>query len=511
MLSNRLRHKALFNKIVTSKEAASWIQNGMTIGFSGFTSSGDPKQLPIAIAERAHKEGKPFKINVYTGASVSPHIDSVLAEYMNLRLPFQSNDTLRKEINQGHIRYIDQHLSETGDALNTHAIPQVDIAVVEALAITEDGNIIPTTSCGNTHNYIKNAKEVIVELNLAQPLSLEGVHDIYNIPAFGRRQAIPLTSVDQRIGCTGIPVEFDRIKGIVVTNVPDTPKKLIEPDKETIIIADHLLNFLQEEVKAGRLSKKLPPLQSGVGSVANAVFYGFLRSEFSDLQLYSEVLQDSVFDLIDEGKVRFASGGALTLSEAKMNRVLQNFEKYREKIVLRPQDMSNNPEIIRRLGLITINTALEVDIYGNVNSTHVMGSKMMNGIGGSGDFTRNARISIFVTKSTAKNGCISSIVPFASHIDHTAHDTMVIITEQGVADLRGLSPRERAEEIMKNCAHPSYRNQLYDYFHEALQRGGYTPHVIEKAFSWHTRFAESGTMLEPMIKAEKPKAKMSVH
>lgn len=501
MLSNRLRNKALFNKIVTSKEAAGWVQHGMTIGFSGFTSSGDPKELPTAIAERAREGGQPFKINVYTGASVAPHVDSVLAEYMNLRLPFQSDAVLRKEINKGNVRYIDQHLSEASDALNTGAVPQVDIAIVEALAITEDGCIVPTTSCGNTHTYIKNAKEVIVEVNLAQPLSLEGAHDIYDIADFGKRQAIPLTSVDQRIGHTCIPVGLDRIKGIVVTNTPDTAKTLIEPDSETIMIADHLLNFLREEMKAGRLPKKLPPLQSGVGSVANAVFRGFLHSEFTDLELYSEVLQDSVFDLIDADKIHFASGGALTLSQAKMDTVLPNFAKYSEKVMLRPQDMSNNPEIIRRLGLITINTALEVDIYGNVNSTHVMGSKMMNGIGGSGDFTRNARISIFVTKSVAKNGCISSIVPFASHIDHTAHDTMVIVTEHGVADLRGLSPRERAEKLITNCADPSYREQLYAYFTEACGRGGYTPHVIEKALSWHTRFAKEGTMHEQIAEA----------
>ncbi|WCN37852.1 succinate CoA transferase [Aneurinibacillus uraniidurans] len=507
MLSSRIRHASLLEKIVTKETAASWIEDGMTIGFSGFTSSGDAKEIPVAIAERARAAGKPFKINVYTGASVAPTIDSVLADYMNIRLPFQSDKDLRKSINKGNVNYIDQHLSETGDALLTGAIPSVDIAVVEALAITEDGSIIPTTSGGNTHNYIKNAKEVIVELNLAQPLSLEGVHDIYDIGAFGERKPIPLQAVDDRVGRTSIPTGLDKIKGIVITEQLDTPKTLVEPDEETSTIARHLLNFLRDEIKAGRLSEKLPPLQSGVGSVANAVFHGFLHSEFHDLELYSEVLQDSVFDLIDAGKIRFASGGALTLSKEKMDVVLNHFENYRDKMMLRPQDMSNNPEIIRRLGLITINTAIEVDIYGNVNSTHIMGNKMMNGIGGSGDFTRNARLSIFVTKSIAKNGDISSIVPFISHVDHTEHDVMVVVTEQGVADLRGLTPRQRAIKLIENCAHPSYREQLYAYFNEASQRGGQTPHVLEKAFAWHVRFNQTGSMREgstlPLVEKEK--------
>lgn len=213
------------------------------------------------------------------------------------------------------------------------------------------------------------------------------------------------------------------------------------------------------------------------------------------MEVYSEVLQDAVFDLIDAGKVEFASCCSITLSDEKMKQVFSEFDNYRNKIVMRPQEISNHPEVIRRLGLISINTALEFDIYGNVNSTHVCGTKMMNGIGGSGDFARNARLAIFVTKSIAKGGNISSIVPFASHIDHTEHDVDVVVTEQGYADLRGLAPRERVEVIIENCVHPSYRGALREYYEEALTRGGQTPHVLEKAFSWHANFAKHGSML----------------
>ena len=264
-------------------------------------------------------------------------------------------------------------------------------------------------------------------------------------------------------------------------------------------MAGYLLDFLRKEIAAGRLTEKLAPLQAGIGSVANAVLHGMLDSEFTDLEVYSEVLQDAVFELIDAGKVRVASACSITLSEEKGKQVYTQFEKYRDKVILRPQEISNLPEIIRRLGLIAINTALEADIYGNVNSTHVGGTKMMNGIGGSGDFARNARLAIFVTKSTAKNGEISSIVPFVSHVDHTEHDVDVLITEQGYADLRGLAPRERAELIIEQCAHPKFRKPLWDYYREALQYGGQTPHVLEKAFSWHVRYAKTGSMLEKVL------------
>ncbi|WP_313470411.1 acetyl-CoA hydrolase/transferase C-terminal domain-containing protein, partial [Lysinibacillus sp.] len=170
-------------------------------------------------------------------------------------------------------------------------------------------------------------------------------------------------------------------------------------------------------------------------------------------------------------------------------------EKYKDKIMFRPQEISNNPEVIRRLGVISFNTAIEVDIYGNVNSTHINGTKIMNGIGGSGDFARNARITIFVTSSLAKDGAISTIVPFVSHIDHTEHDVDVIVTEQGYADLRGLPPVKRAEKLIE-IAHPKYRPQLRAYFEEAKEKvGGQTPHILEKAFSFHKHLKENGTML----------------
>ena len=119
---------------------------------------------------------------------------------------------------------------------------------------------------------------------------------------------------------------------------------------------------------------------------------------------------------------------------------------------------------------------------------------MMNGIGGSGDFTRHAHLAIFVTKSIAKGGDISSVVPMVSHTDHTDHDIDILVTEQGLADLRGLAPRERARQIIDHCAHPSYRAALNDYFDRACDQGGHTPHILQEALSWHANFEELGHM-----------------
>jgi len=484
----------LQNRVVKPETVASWIEDGMTLGLSGFTRAGDAKAVPFALIERAKVD--PLSVNVYTGASLGSDIDKMLAEVglVNKRIPFQADRTMRQKINDGEMLFMDHHLSHMAEGIRSGVLGEIDYAVIEAIKITEDGLIIPTTSVGNSSIFVEKAKNVVVEINTAHPESLEGVHDIYAAAEQGKREPIPLTNVADRIGDRGIKVDPEKVAGIVFTHFEDSASTILPPDEETDQIAAHLIEFLKKEVEAGRLTKRLAPLQSGIGTVANAVLYGLLETDFEDLEVYSEVLQDAVFDLIDEGKVKFASACSITLSEEKMKKVFNHFDEYKDKLVLRPQEISNHPEIIRRLGLISINTAIEVDIYGNVNSTHVGGSKMMNGIGGSGDFARNARLAIFVTKSLAKGGDISSIVPFVSHVDHTEHDVDVIVTEQGYADIRGMSPVERAEAIIENCIHPSYRKQMLDYFNMARLRGGHTPHVLEEAFSWHVNLAQHGTM-----------------
>lgn len=491
----RIRNRSLRAKVTGAREAAAFIVDGMTVGASGFTPSGYPKAVPLALAERAATE--PFKINLFTGASVGDELDGALsrAGVINLRLPYQTNNSMRDAINSGSAHFVDMHLSHVPQLVRYGYLGKIDVALVEAVAITEAGHIVPSTSLGATPAYIEQADKVIVEINTSQPSALEGMHDIYRPDAPPRRQPIPLTAPGDRIGTPYIPCGPEKIAAIVITDIADAVRPLGAIDQCSRDISDLLIEFLQFEVQRGRLPRNLLPLQSGVGSVANAVLAGLLRSPFIDLTCYTEVIQDSMLDLIDAGRVTVASGCSLTPSAEGLKRFKHNIDFYRTKIVLRPQDITNHPEIVRRLGVLSINTALEADIYGNVNSTHVCGQRLMNGIGGSGDFARNAYLSIFTTPSVAKNGDISSIVPMVSHHDHTEHDVMVIITEQGVADLRGQSPRQRARQIIEKCAHADYRPMLWDYLARA-EAGQYrhTPHLLNEALSWHHRFLHSGSM-----------------
>jgi len=469
---------------MNSEQAASFIENGMTIATSGFTPAGYPKAVPLALADRLKKNKQQFKITLMTGASVGEELDGSLSELgiISRRYPYQTNRILRDNINNGKTNYADIHLSHFAQQIRYGFFGEIDLGIIEAISIDEMGNIIPSTSVGISPTIIDNANSIIVEINEHHPIELEGIHDIYQLLDPPNRKPIPIIRPEDRIGTTYIPTDPSKIEAIVITNIPDQGSLLAEIDQDSQEIANHIIRFFENEVKQGKLPNNLLPLQSGVGSVANAVLSGLLHSSFENLNFYSEVIQDSVLELIDHGKFRIASGTSLTFSPEGQKKFIKKIEYYKKKIILRPQEISNNPEIIRRLGSISMNTAIEADIYGNVNSTHLMGTRIVNGIGGSGDFTRNAYLSIFVTPSTAKNGTISCIVPMISHVDHSEHDVQIIVTEQGLADLRGLSPRERAKSIIKNCAHPKYKSKLESYFKNAIKQGGHIPHIIKSYF-----------------------------
>jgi succinyl-CoA:acetate CoA-transferase len=290
---------------------------------------------------------------------------------------------------------------------------------------------------------------------------------------------------------------MEKVIAVVHTDSPDRSSPFKAPDANSKKIAGNILDFLGNEVKKGRFPASLLPLQSGVGNIANAVLYGLEEGPFNGLTAYTEVIQDGLVSLLRSGKMTCASATAFSLSPEGTAEFIPKIGEFRDRIVLRSQEISNHPGIIRRLGVIAMNGMIEADIYGNVNSTHIMGSSIMNGIGGSGDFARNGFMSIFMAPSTAKNGTISSIVPMVSHVDHTEHDVSVVVTEQGLADLRGLSPTQRAKLVIEKCSHPDYRAELLDYYNRAssLSNGKHTPHLLTESLSWHSRYLRTGHML----------------
>ena len=485
--------------ILTAEEAAEMIHDGQNIGFSGFTAAGAAKAVPFALAQKARREhtaGRPFKVGVLTGASTGKSLDGALAEAeaISFRTPYQANSTLRRQINSGEVRFFDMHLSTVPQSARYGYLGPINWAVVEACDVTPGGGVVLSTSVGASNTYMRLADKIIIELNAKHPTSLLGMHDIFEPQDPPARAEIPIFSASDRVGSPICIVDPKKIAGIVFTNLEDESGGFDEANPLTDQIGLNVAEFLAAEMRANRIPAQFLPLQSGVGNIANAVLAALGQSkDIPAFEMYTEVLQDSVIPLLENGRCTFASTCALTLSPAAMKNVTTNIEFFKRRILMRPQEISNHPEIVRRLGIISMNTAIEIDLGGNVNSTHVMGKTMMNGIGGSGDFTRNAYLSIFSCPSTAKGGKISAIVPLASHMDHSEHSVQIVVTEQGVADLRGKDPHERARLIIDNCAHPDFREQLHGYLN-LVEKGSHEPLSLSLGLAMHRQFMRHGDM-----------------
>ena len=435
-------------KSISAAEAASLVKHGYNIGLSGFTPAGTAKAVTseiAKIAEAEHAKGNPFQIGIFTGASTGDSCDGILSRVkaIRYRAPYTTNPDFRKAVNNGEIAYNDIHLSQMAQEVRYGFMGKVNVAIIEACEVTPDGKIYKPSDC---------------------------------------------------VGLPYIQVDPKKIVGIVETNWPDEARSFAAADPITDKIGQNVADFLAADMKRGIIPSTFLPLQSGVGNIANAVLGALGRDKtIPAFEMYTEVIQNSVIGLIREGRVKFGSACSLTVTNDCLQGIYDDMDFFRDKLILRPSEISNSPEVVRRLGIISINTAIEADIYGNVNSTHIGGTKMMNGIGGSGDFTRNAYISIFTCPSVAKEGKISSIVPMVSHLDHSEHSVNIVITEQGVADLRGKSPKERAQAIIENCAHPDYKQILWDYLKLAGNKSQ-TPHAIQAALGMHAELAKSGDM-----------------
>lgn len=472
-----------------------------TIAHSGMGQMSTPKVIPVFLAKYVEESGEEFKLNIYTSGSAAPELDGSLAKVnvINRRYIYQNNPTIREKINMGLVHYYDLWIGEFPRQLRYGFLDRVcgpiDVAMVEAVGIREDGSLIPSLSVDNIPTYVQLARKVIVELNTLKPRELEGIHDIY-LPQPG--EPIPITRVSQRIGLPSIPCDPRKIVAIV-------PSEALEKEllygRPTVIeekIVDNLLNFLLGEVSRGRMSKSLHPLQTGIGPVGDTVAAKLMESDFKDLEVWTEVAQASYLDALDSGKVKALSASVFIIPPEDRRHgemFIENLNEYKKHMVLRPLEITNSHEVITRLNVIAMNQAIEVDIYGNVNMTHTLGSGIVNGVGGSGEFARASYLSIFLLSSTARDGRISRIVPMVTHVDVPDHDVDVVVTEHGWADLRGLSPRERAKEIIEKCSSPEYKDELWSYFNEACRKvGGHIPHILPKAFSLHERFIETGSM-----------------
>ena len=310
---------------MTAAEAAALIKNGDQIAMSGFTPAGVAKATTKELAKLAiaeHEAGREFKVAIFTGASTGQSTDGDLAnaQAIKYRAPYTTNPDFRKHVNLGEIPYNDLHLSHMAQELRYGFYGPVDWAILEVCDIEEVGNdyhVYLTAAGGISPTAARLAKKVILELNSFHNPNAKFIHDVYEPLDPPYRKPIPIFNVSDRIGVPYVSIPKDKVVGVVECNIPDEARAFKDSDPVTDKIGYLTAEFLVDELHKGRIPKEFLPLQSGVGSTANAIL-GALGEDkhVPDFNIYTEVLQDAVVGMMLHGRVKDASACSLTSPDA---------------------------------------------------------------------------------------------------------------------------------------------------------------------------------------------------
>lgn len=478
------------------------IKDGDNLALSGFTPNGNPKAIFRELSQRAvreHEAGNPFAVGIFTGASSCQSVegDMAKAHAIKFRAPFSTNEDFRKHVNLEEIDYEDMHLGHMAERMRHGFYGEMDWAVIEVSDYEEVNGVCRaylTSAGGIVTTAARLAKRVILEHNVFHNPNSKFLHDTYE-PDDNRigRKPIPVLAPYDRVGENYVAIDPKKIVGVIESCIPEEARAFKAVDEFTSKMGMYVADFLVSDMKRGHIPPEFLPIQSGVGATGNAVLAALGgNANIPRFNVYSEVVQDAAIHWMLEGKIIDASATAMTVTNEALKQVYDNMDYFSRHLTIRQSEVANSPEVIRRLGVIALNTAIECDLYGNENSSHLSAAKLMNGIGGSCDYERNGYISIFTTPSIAKGGKISAIVPMCTHVDSTEHDVDVIVTEQGVADLRGKGPRRRAEEVIECCAHPDYKPILREYLRIADK--GHERQSLTAAFALHDTLKRKGDM-----------------
>jgi len=459
---------SLRNIIVDPKDVIEHIPKSGVLAFGGMAGTALTKEIPSAIS---HLNGD-FSLTVLTGGTTTVQFEEELASVqINRRYPVASGRLSREKANSGSLHVCEFWLSEYSRLIRSGGIPQarhVDVAFIESTGITEDG-IIPSLSVDAMPAMVEAADKVVVEINLSKPV-LYGLHDIL-LPTGD--QPVLIYDVLDRVGRPVVKCPMEKIAAVVVTDKPESGAGAYGSVSESeLAIAENIYDLLQSEV-GGKSIIQNYTLQPGAGPLASALLE---RLDFMGLRVWCEAITVDWVSSIGS-KVRAISASciySLKGQEGILQEVYDDINSVKKNLVLRPYEITNRAELISRMNLISIQQAIEVDIYGNANITHI-GGDIYNGVGGSGDFTRNASLTILALPSTTSDRRISRIVPICSHVDIPEHDVDFLVTDNGWADLRGLSPRERASIIIEKCASYRFKDMLDTYFERACKNGGHEP------------------------------------
>ncbi|MFX0107882.1 MAG: GNAT family N-acetyltransferase [Candidatus Hodarchaeota archaeon] len=417
------------DKVATAGEAIKKIRRGTRILLG--TGCGVPSHLVQELAKNANRMADNEIIHLLTLGN-TPSAAPKFQEQFRHNTFFVS-DNIREAVSEGRADYTPAPLSDIPIFFKTRRIP-IDVALIQVSPPDEFGYCSLGISVDITKTGAENADLVIAQVNERMPVT-QGDSFIHT------------RDIDYLVPFTEPLLEFE---------APDVSERTA-----------------QIGAYAARLIENESTLELGIGTIAKAVTKTLIESGVSDLGIHTEMFSECIIELIDEGIVtnrrKSINKDKITTSFAMGSRFLYDYVNNNPTFEFRETAYVNDPFVIsQNRKMVAINTALEVDLTGQVCSDSI-GHKFYSGIGGQVDFIRGASRSeggksIICLKSTALDGTVSRIVPRLGEgagVVTTRGDVDYIITEYGFATLRGRSIRERVLSLIA-IAHPDFRNELLE-------------------------------------------------
>lgn len=429
-------------KLISAQEAAGLVKSGMWLDYGAI--GGFPSLIDAALVERA-AELKNVKIRAEHSPTQLPRIDPSQEHFIHNS--WFLGKVEREYQKNGACSYIPFGLSEGPRMYREWLKDEVDITFIEVTPMDENGNFNFGTAVTRQKAACDVAKTVVVEVNEHQPWVYGGYDEVVNIS------------------------QVDYIVENYEYKIPEFPTP--EATDEDKVIAGYLAGQIEDGAT----------IQLGVGAIPAVVGKLLIAHGLQDLGVHSEMLNDSMMELIEAGVITgkrkslnpgkvvhcFAAGSEKLYRYMDRNPLLAGF----------PVDYTNDPYIIaQNKKQIAINSALRVDLRGQVCSESV-GTRQISGTGGQLEFTRGAYLSeggkaficLHATRQDSDGKLISSIVPtliLGDMVTVPASDVSHIVTEYGIVNLKGKSIWQRAKALI-SIAHPAFRDELT----EAAIKAGY--------------------------------------
>jgi len=426
--SEELRRRSYDEKKYSLEEAFGFVKTGDHI-FIG-SACGEPQYLVKGLVEKASHLADNEILHVHT-LGVAPYAKPRYSDRFRLNAFFVGINA-RQAVAEGRADYTPVFLSELPRLISRGMIP-IDVALIQVTPPDDHGFCSLGVSVEITKTAAEKAKLVIAQVNRQMPRVLGD-------------SFIHINDID-------IVVEHDE----PILELP-RPEKDIVSER----IAKYVADLIDDE----------STLQIGIGSIPDSVLDAL--TDKKDLGIHTELLTEGVVDLVEEGVVTCAkktiNRGKIIASFAMGTRRLYDFIDNNPMVEFYESDYVNNPVVIgQHEKMVAINQALEIDLTGQVCADS-LGYRFYSGLGGQADFMRGAMLSkggkaVTVIPSTAKNGRISrirSLLSSGAGVVLTRGDVDYVVTEYGVASLRGKTIKERALSLI-NIAHPKFRNDLLEW------------------------------------------------